>query len=364
MKFLNLIKWSLLIVLGTACVDIEGPSREALGPSDILAQIKIKSEAIMIAKGDSHKIDFDIIAMNEDAIPYDASKIKWTTLEAQTVTVTNDGVIYGREVSMSPIKIIVHYEHKYVTRLDTVSVYVTDGKIDANEIRLISLDSNRIGGNPIDGGRPRLRVDLYKNGVLVKKGSLIPLQPDPPVTTTVDGTGGPDSEPVYRVNNDNLLIGKFWIRASLNMYGNVVSDSVSFTGLYGILVSPIIVIGNISENNPGPIPLLDTIPLRPYQLCSYQFIVNMSTSAVDVVFSDSTESDSGCDPAPVGISGALGFPGYGEFVGGNVLNIPSGTVAIRRSRTNGVVSYTVRNSQSKVTIPWFIGHMKQVDVDD
>lgn len=363
MKYINLIKWTFVFASIVACVDIEGPSRESMGPSDVLAQIKIRSEAIMIAKGDSHRIDFDLIAMNEDAIEYDKAHIKWSTLESQTVPITSDGVIYGREISRAPIRIIASYEHRNVTKLDTVSVYVTDGRIDANEIRFTSIDSNRIGAHPLTG-YPRVRVDLYKDGLLVEKGSLIPIQVDPPVTVTADPTGGPDAEPVYRVNNDRLLIGNFLVRASLNLYGNVVTDSLSFTGLYGSMVAPIIVVGDLPEGYNAPLPLLDTIPMRTAQLCSNQFILNMGTVEFDVLFSDSTESSTSCGALPAGASGLLGFPGYGEFIGGNVLRIPPGKAAIRKSRTDGVISYSVRYSSTQEIIPWFIGRRKQIDVQD
>lgn len=365
MKLTDIISFSFLLALGAGCVDIEGPARESLSPSDVFAEIKIKSEAIMIARGDSHRIEIDLIAMNEDTIPYDVGKITWTSLETQTVSVTPEGVIYGKEVASSPINIIASYTYKSVTKMDTVSVYVTDGKIDANEIRLTSLDSNRIGAFPvINRGYPRVRVDLYKDGALVEKGSLIPIQVDEPASAVADGTGGPDMEPVYRITNDQLLIGKFWVRASLNLYGNEVADSISFTGLYNSMPSPIIAIGDIPEGYAGPIPLLDTIPLRLYQLCSTYMIMNLSSSTVDILFSDSTASSTDCDPGPPGYVASIGLPPYGEIIGGNVLAMPPMTLAVRKSRTAGVISYIVRNSSTQQVLPWFTGHIKQTDVQE
>lgn len=366
MKLTNLLKYSFLLVLGTACVDVEGPKRETLSPSDVLAQVRIRSEAIMIAKGDSHQIEFDIIAMNGESIPFDHSRIKWTTTEAQTVSTSQNGTLYGKEITTTPIKVIVQYEHKYITKLDTVNVYVTDGRIDANKIRLVSIDSNRIGANPL-GGHPRVRVDLYKNDSIVEKGSFIPIQADAPVVATMDPAGGPGGEPVYRISNDRLRIGKFWVRASLNLYGNEISDSLSFTGLYGALPTPISGVSDLPEDYNGPIPLLDTIPLRLFQLCTVQIFVNFSSAPVDFVFSDSTASSTGCasDPASITfLSTFLPWPAYGEFIGGNVLNMPPLTTAIRKSRTAGVVSFTVRNSLTKETLPWFTGRIQQTDVPD
>ncbi len=364
MNIANTLKCFFLLLLSSACVDMQSPEMDSLEPSDVFAEVKIRSEAIMIAEGDSHQIEFELIAMNEDAIPLNPDAIKWTSAESNIVSVSNTGVIQGLQVSSSPIIVEVKYTHKYVTMFDTVRVYVTDGKIDADGIRLISLDSSRVGGTAAFGA-PRIRVDLYKTGALVKKGSLIPIQIDPPAEFRVDGTGGPDSEPVYRITNSKILIGKFWIRASLNLYGVEVEDSLQFTGLYGDQ-SGSLWIANIPADYNAPVPVLDTMPLPLFQPCSIVAILNLSSIAIDVIFSDSMASSTECAAAP-----ASYFPPpspilthLGEFIGGNVINVPPWGQAIRRSSTLGVIEYSVRKTDTKQIIPWYANHFKQVDVNE
>lgn len=363
MKLTHILKSSLVLAMGTACVDIQGPEMEPLKPNDVLAEIKISSTAIMIAKGDSHQIDFKLIAMNDETIPVDLDRIKWTSVESQIVSVSNTGVIRGLDVSEGPIHVAVEYEHKYVTKFDTVSVYVTNERIDANSIRLIALDSTRVGGFAAYGG-PRVRVDLYKDGALVEKGALIPIQVDLPALASPDGVGGPNGEPVYRITNDKSIIGKFWVRSSLNLYGNEVNDSLSFTGLYSGFVVPAFGVGSVTPENAPPIPVLDTIQLKFYQACALQMIMNLSMDSVDIVFSDSTASSSGCIPMGTGAIEGIGLGVHGEFVGGNVLNMPPFSIALRKSNTTGVITFSARKSATKERLPWFIGHIRQIDVQD
>lgn len=346
------------------CVDIQGPEREPLEPGDVLSEIKIRSNAIMIANGDSLQIPFDIIATNNDLLPVDLEKIRWKSLEAQVVSVSPSGVVKGLNISNGPIFVAVQYSYNDVTRHDTVSVYVTNGRIDANELKLIALDSTRVGGVGSSGGTPRVRIDLYKDGFLVEKGALIPIQVDAPATATAAALGGPDGEPVYHITNQRSLLGKFWIRSSLNLYGNEVNDSISFTGLYGDFVLPAISAYEVSPGSEPPIPILDTIALRTFQLCAPWLILNLSMETIDVVFSDSTAQSTDCDTGDSAVVTGVGLPAHGIFIGGNVTNMPPFSAAVRKSRTAGIISYSMRKSSDKQLLPWFASRMEQQDVQD
>lgn len=363
MKFDKLWKYSLFIATVSGCVDVQGPEMLPLLPDDVLAEIDIRSSGIMIAQGDSHKIQFDLIAMNEGVIPYDASRIKWLSQEPLIVSVNEDGVLYGAGLSDDPIEVTVSYEHKYVTKFDTVRVYVTNGRIDANEIRLIAIDSTRVGGIGMFGN-PRVRVDLYKNGSLVRRGALIPISVEEPVEAIADGLGGPNGEPVYRITNARYLIGQFWVRSSLNLYGNEVNDSLSFTGLNNDFIVPALGVWTVAS--PAPVTVLDTMPLNLYQLCAIQMIMNLTSDAVDIVYSDSTAPSTGCDMVSDAKLDSLNmpYPRHGQFVGGNVLNLPPFAMAFRKSNTSGIVSYRVRKSSTKEYLPTFTNHIKQADVQD
>lgn len=349
----------LVVLLGIACVDIQGPEREALSPSEIFSQVKINSSAIMIAKGDSHSIAVGVYAMSGSSIPIDPDSIQWSSSDAQTVRVSSTGTIYGLKVSSSPVQVIVSYKHKYVTKSDTANVYVTDSVIDANAIRLVSLDSNRVGF--LGALLPRVRVDLYKGTERVEYGALaIPVQVDQPASELMDITGGPDNDPVYLITNFRSLIGKFWVRASLNLYGNEVSDSIPFTGLYpgarGVLVSA------LPAEQVASTTILDTLPLNLYQPCSVITITNQSADTIDVVFSDSTASSVHCAGAPSLL--IFPFPYLGSFIGGNILSLPPSYVAQRQSATRGIIVYRIRKSSTKEFLPYFTGHYKQLEPDE
>lgn len=348
--------------MALACVDLQGPEMGAVPENDVLAAIRIRSEAIMIAQGDSHRIAFDIISMARDSIPLDPQKIRWTTEEALVVSVTEDGVVYGRSASDGPVRIHVSYEHNFVTRYDSVSVYVTDTVIDANELKLIALDSTRIGYGATF--IPRVRVDLYKSGAVVEKGAIIPIRVDEPAKGDIDLTGGPDGEPVYRINNDGNLIGKFWVRASLNLYGNEIADSVQFTGLYGALVSPFVFIQDPYTGQDTSPALLDTIPLKQFQTCTIMTFINTASHPVDILFSDSTASSTGCEAGDLSFLDIFPWPSYGTFIGGNIMNMPPFSLAVRKSNTEDVIVWKVRNSNTAQIIPYFIGHIKQINVED
>lgn len=361
MKLKNLLYSSVILLFGAACVDIQGPMTENLAPHDVLAKFRFRSSAIMIAEGDSMQLDFALIATSKDTMPFDPEKAKWTSSEVNSVTVSKTGVIYGHNISDVPIRIIAQYQHNFVTKLDTVDVYVTEGRLNVDELRLVALDSTRIGGG-LSTPKPRVRVDLYKNGILVKKGAPIPLQVDAPATSASDRTGGSDGEPVHRVSNEMWRIGKFWVRSSVNLYGTEVNDSLQFTGLYGAFM-PGTTIMDIAPGTVSPAPILDTIVPIPYQLCAVQWILNLSKDTVDIVYSDSTASSTGCEPYNGSLSG-LGPTPFGKFIGGNVLNVPPNSIASRQSRTTGIISFTVRKSSTKEIISAYANRSQQIDVPD
>ncbi len=347
------------------CVDIKGPMLGDLHPSEVLSSARMRSSAIMIAQGDSHKIAIDMIAMNGDTIPIRQENIIWTSLETRIVSVTPTGTIYGVKVSSTPIRVTVAYTHGYATKFDTVSVYVTPGRIDANEIKLVSLDSMRTGGNG-SAPFPRVRVDLYKNGALVEKGSSIPIHVDPPITAVAAIRDGPDGEPVYRIKNDKIFLGKFWVRSSLNLYGNEINDSILFTGLHDSYITAL----GFFEPSESHRPIdLDTLPVMNYQICAQHMIMNQSSRTIDILFSDSASVEPPCDvskPIPLldfyASSGS--YISRGIIAGGNILNFAPGSIAFRKTRTSGIVTYRTRNSATKEFYPFFVGHFRQIDIQN
>lgn len=348
----------LMPLISAACVDLEGPVIEDLGPQNTLSQFQMNSSAIMIAKGDSIVIGYNLVSVSGDQIEIDPGNATWTSSDAIVASVNPDGTVLGKTVSAAPVSIIGKYRHNYVTRYDTVMIYVTEGRVDANQLQLVALDSQRVGA-VFSYTPPRVRVDLYKNGHLVQKGATFPIFVTSPATGTLEHTGGPDREPIYRIRNDKNLIGKFWVKSSLNLYGNEVGDSLEFTGLYGSSVTPFATYLNSPSTQ---VPILDTIPVLYFQKCATVNIMNQSvTDTIDILFSDSTASSDGCEPGP---SLNFGFNDLGVFVGGNVLSIPPRSTAVRKSNTIGRIVYFARYSRTRAPVPWFLFHIEQRDVQD
>lgn len=364
-KLLKMAVYGIACIgLMSACVDIEGPGIPAYPTSDILAKFDVRSSAVMIAEGDSLQIAFDLIAMNGGSIPYDPTKIEWRSMEAQKVWVTGTGMLYGMELTDGPIEVIAKYTHNHVTKYDTIGVYVTDGVIDANELKLIALDSTTVGAGGLISGHTRIRIDLYKNGQLVKLGAQIPLMVDKPADAELIIGGGDNGETVYAITNDRNLLGHFWVKSSLNLYGNEVKDSISFVGTHSSIVTAMAVVSTVDPERPDPPVLLDTIQAYQVGPCALHTIMNLSMVNIDIVYSDSTAAVNECGPTSPELLANMGFPFHGEFIGGNVTNVPPFSIAFRKSRTLGVVSFYARESDSKKPLLMFANHFEQVRIDD
>lgn len=352
------------IGLMSACVDIEGPGIPASPPSDILAKFDVRSSAVMIAEGDSLQITFDVIAMNGSNIPYDSAKVEWKSMEAQKVWVTSTGMLYGLELTDGPIEVVAKYTHNHVTKYDTVGVYVTDGVIDANELKLMALDSTMVGAGGLISGHPRIRIDLYKNGHLVESGAQIPLMVDKPAEAELIIGGGDSGETVYAITNDRNLLGQFWVKSSLNLYGNEVKDSISFFGTHSSIVTAMAIVSTLNPDYPVPPVLLDTIQAYQVAPCALHTIMNLSMMNIDIVYSDSAAATDDCGPTSEAILANTGFPLHGEFIGGNVKNVPPFSIAFRKSRTLGIVSFYARESATGKPLLMFANHFEQVRIDE
>ncbi len=348
-----------------ACVDIEGPVVEPLGPSNILSRVTLNTSAVMMAEGDSHKVQLTMYAMNGESIPYDPDSVRWSSSESKIVKISSDGTIHGLKVSDGAIQVTATYRHKYVTRSDTINVYVTNETIDADAVKLIAIDSNRSDNFAVYGA-PRVRVDLYRGNTLVQKGSIVPIEIDLPAKATMNPIGGPSREPVYLIS-PGPMIGKFWIRTSVNLYGNPVNDSIEFIGLYSSLLSYMVVDPLPADQLSQP-TVLDTLPLRLYQPCAFVQIRNGFNDTLDFVFSDSAVSSSSCAEAPphrwlTDFINVIFNTVQGQFIGGNVTSMPPNSIATRQSNTEGVITWYIRNSRTKEPLPFYRGHYKQLNVE-
>lgn len=368
------LSFSSLLILTSfliGCVDIEGPVREPAGPKDILSRVDVGVSSVYMESGTTFKLDFAAISMSGDTIPINEDSIQWSSADGSTVSIRNDGLITGLKESDGGVRLISKLTYRYVTRSDTIQVFVTDEKIDADRLKLVYLDSGRSDMNPFYG-RNRVRVDLYRGDSVIVQGSTLPVEIEKPSTLTLNPTGGISKEPVYTISTGSQ-IGKFWIKSSVNLYGITLKDSLEYTGLhmgYGTGLT----LRQADSNSFNTPTNLDTIPLRIYQPCTFVVLGNVSNDSIDIVFSDSTAPSTDCEVKPIHgmVSLAASFPFiYGVpaiftapgIIGGNVVGLPPNTFISRQSRTVGVISYRIRNSRTKQYYPYLTSHLKQVAQD-
>ncbi len=338
----------LCCVAMSACVDIQGPMPEPLAPSEVIADLRITSRAVMMAVGDTVQLTTQATAMDESAIPVDPRAVRWKSLDSVQVYVDTLGRVIGRKPSSVPVSVIASYRVALTTKSDTIPVYVTVGSIDASKLTLVAVDSTRVGAGSAMG-RPRVRADLYRGNTLVSKGSFIPISVPAPVTISYSAIGGNDGEPVYMLNNDKSRLGKFWVRASVNLYGTEVSDSIEFTGIYPALIEIAFWLTDMPDGSIGNFGTVATkFNLQP---CGVLQVRMLSAVLVDMVFSDSLAESSACGPIPQSVLTSIEtnayVPMFGNFVGANINGFPSFTIALRRSNTEGEIIYFLRETATQ-----------------
>lgn len=348
-SLLKIIGSNLVLGLVLACTTLEGPEILSLGQSDVVAKVAINADFVMVKKGDTVQLNFLAVAVNDSIVQVNPDSVRWLSQEPNQVEINQAGRLIGKITNNVPIRVILSYKHNLNTVSDSVLVYVTNEKYEDATIKLVQIDSNIVGVNAsfVTGiSVPRIRVDVYKDDMLVVKGAQIPVSAKNPVQVQFDPVGGPDREPVYLISNDYGYIGQFWVKSSLNLYGSIVSDSVSFIGQYpaffggfGLAVTTD-VNGMIIPKNLSPLELEPQM-----QPCGVFAILNFTSKTLDVVFSDSAESVGSCDDLPAVLPGVSAF-------GGNILDIPPFGRGNRRVNKSGIVSYYVRDAITKERLPF------------
>lgn len=339
---------SYLIVFMSGCSTMAGPDLVSLNSSEILSRIFISSEFVMMQVGDTHTLSLEAKRMNNTIAPVDLEKVVWFSQDTSQLEVDKYGRLKAKVANSLPIRVIVSYRENMNTVKDTVQVYITSGRIEGSKIKLVVIDSNRVGAFPanFDLIYPRVRVDIYdESNNLMVKGASVPINTPAPVTSMFKPTGGKDKEPIYSIMNDRSVIGRFWITSFVNLYGRSVSDSVEFVGVYPITTGDLEFNIIMEDENGFIIPKIqDTAGRFPrIQPCGVFKIMNWTSGPVDVVFSDSTS---------VGTCEELSSNVFAEKVTGrNILNLPSYGVAIRRVRTTGIIDYYLRDAITKERLP-------------
>ncbi len=335
-----------------ACSDIKSPSADPLEYSEILFKLRFGSKGVMVVTGDTFTIKATATFADSSQKIVDPSHITWRSVDAARVRVDESGKITAGPVASSPTNIIATYTYKDVTKADTIPIYVTATRLNANEAKIILLDSTKVGALATNA-TARLRVDLFRDGEIVQKGVALPLTvPDGIRMRSVPISGSP-GQFEYFVINEKSILGDFYIHASLNLYGTEVKDSVQFTGIYpagGLLIT-------MARNADGDIifgeELSPNDPIRYLQPCAVvKFLVVTQGPPMDLVFSDSLPGpEKTCDVLLDSELNPGGSPLGANQVFGNVINIRTGAVTVvRRSSTIGEVSYYARDAVTKTRL--------------
>lgn len=338
----------VLALLLHACSDFEGPRADRVKDSDILTRVAINSEAVIMKQGDSINLSATLYSMDGTELSgVDHSLVEWSSASPIDATVDSTGKVIARRVVTAPVSIIAKAEYKGTTKADTIPVYITEESYRASEVRVVALDSTRVGA--LGTTATRVRIDIYDNDSLIIKGARIHIESTVKgVAVNFAGGGGPLGDALFSVQNAASHIGPFYIKVKGNLYGAEVSDSIEFTGLY-----PAMVIFTVAYNsNTGEYVFASGInPLVPQLLqpCAVMVImVNGNPEPIDLIFSDSTESNINCasNYPPM-------FPTMIQNVnGGNLIGIPvpnPGTFPYmqRRSGGTGLISMRIRSTTSK-----------------
>lgn len=344
---------TLLLLWLTSCINFSGPTTSTVDSEKILAEVKLSVEAVVMQKGDTLVLPVIATSMHNTEIDLNiAEKITWTSSGPAFVEVDSSGRIIAHQSHQNPVNLTVSVTMNEVTKTHRVPVYVTDDRLDATEIRILSLDSTRIGGFAPDSNR--IRIDLYRDNTPLRKGIRLPLyHPSGIVLRALLS----DMTYTYSVRNNLNYIGDFYIRVTANVYGNDLRDSILYTGLYP-LRTQVVTMGFPLTIIPIPpasfrieydssrirgISVHETTQvIQPCGIISFQGLSGASAPdrAVDIVFDDSAKNSTECDN--------LGYMEYDDVRGGNIINwIPGSQAIARRSATVGVVNWYVRDAITK-----------------
>lgn len=337
-----------LLVLGiTGCSDFEGPRIDQVSESNILTRVVINTESVIMKLGDSINLSAKLFSINGSELTgVPASRIQWSSSSSVDATVDSTGKVKARRVVTAPISIVAKLEYNGTTKADTIPVYITATSYNASQVRIIALDSTRVGAVAMNS--PRVRIDIYDNDELVIKGARIHVESSVKgIDITYAGSGGALGDALFSVRNTPAHIGPFFVKVKGNLYGTEISDSVEFTGLYtGSLFFNIGYDANSGEYRVGG---LNPTVAQLVQPCAIIMImVTGNPEPVDLIFSDSTSSEIDCDPNYPRLFATV----IQNIAGGNLFNIPIPPPGAfpymqRRSGGVGIVEMRVRLSGSK-----------------
>lgn len=353
-----------IVLIASGCMNDKEPTAPVIDASNAFASLNFTTNVAYVQQGDTLPLSLIATAIDGSTIPINTDSIHWVSADSSLVHVDTLGRIIGRGLTQLPVEVVARYTHAFTTRTDTINVYVTLDGFRATQVKITVLDSTRVGADA-DANSPRLRVDLIDDNGEVRNPDALPIFKPESIFLTYSPIGGPLGEPVYFVKSIGTYFGRFWIKASFNLYGVEVRDSVEFTGLHRYKLVTITAIeapdGTISASG------MDSTGRITVQSCGRVGFLLVLSRPVDVVFSDSLAPSDGCDPLSESALSDISYYGEvykGDSIGGNLLNLqPVGySFYYRRSNTKGQISWYIRDAITKE--PLSIGGKFQViDVD-
>lgn len=341
MRRAELKKFMTLVLVTAAiggCVDIAGPIPAPITDDELMASVRISASAVMIQAGDSLDLSINAVSMSGRTLDIPSpTSVRWSSADDDQVTIDSTGRLHARVSSTLPVDIIASYKRGPVTMADTIPVFVTGHKYDFTSIRIEIPDSNRFGA-PTLYAFPRVRVDLYDGEDIVLPGASVYLDiPEPlQLISTPSSNGGTE----YTVYGDKPLVGRFYIRASGNIYGTVVNDSVEWVGTYPSFASL-----EIFDDAAGTPYVNIEESSRSIAPCGYIFFLVLTSDPIDIIFDDST-TVAQCPPETLELD-----TNYFITVetGGRILNAQG--IHLKKIAAPGIHSWRGRRSDTKEDLP-------------
>lgn len=345
-----------------ACIDIEGPVPEAIDPGDAFAHFSFTSNALYIKQSTTLPLSLNAYATDGSPITMNPQRIRWYSQDSVRIYVDSLGRVTADSIIPHPVTVTAEYSHSTTTRRAEILVFVTANQTPAQTLKMIALDSTRVGGGGPEASLPRIRLDLYDGDNLILAGADLPVDVPKPYVARYVRDGGPNKEPVYTIANGGSGVNKFWVTSSVNLYGTEVRDSLEFTGLYPFKVAEVVfsetVTGDIVADNVGV-----DLDYRQ-QPCAIVRMWNLTSKPLDLLFSDSAATAMECDPLPDSVLKYYSIAGvpFSASVGNNLLAVPPFSISIRRSKTIGQISWRLRDPDTNELSP-FTGTFHSIHVD-
>lgn len=274
----RLLMGALALILLSACIDPH--AKPPVVDQDLLLHsLRFPYNHIYMAVGDTAIPEVYAIGVKADTLPFSRNDLQWSTTAGQ---LSIDSL--GRIVALMPMmggRIIVSLDVEGAQRRDTAYVYIYDSKLDVGSVKITPLDSAKRGlsyDNLFDLSMMDIRV-WTADGLPLNEIVIEPkLQSSKPM-----GLSGifPFGGGMYGVFPGSA-IGPIWVKKSGWFFGQHLSDSALFVGLYPAQIT--ITISKVVVTN----ALMFEAPVTWIQPCGKVEFTNNSDVDLEIEFESET----------------------------------------------------------------------------